>query len=59
DEDQYEMQVYPTSLLPTTPAGKLATVTEMLDKGLIPKEHALKLLSFPDVEAVVTLETAA
>jgi hypothetical protein len=58
DESDYVMQAYPTSLLPSTPAGKLQTVEEMLGAGLIAREDALNLLEFPDLESVQSLQNA-
>lgn len=35
DDDSYIMQVFPTSILPSTPAGKLQTVQELMQAGFI------------------------
>jgi len=55
------MQVWPVNLLPDTPAGKVAQVKELAQA--MPEQmqpHILKLLTgIPDVEKVVSLETAA
>jgi len=59
DADEYVMQIWPVSSLPSTPAGKLQTIQEMLQAGLIPQEDAVKLLDFPDLEAVNNQLTAA
>lgn len=53
----------PVSALPSTTPGKIQTITEMIKGGLLPPEEvqgglALKLLNFPDLEKVVTMETA-
>lgn len=58
DEDKYVMQVFPTSLLPSTPAGKLQTVNELTQSGYVDKEKAMELLDFPDVEEFTSLATA-
>jgi hypothetical protein len=58
DNDAYDMQVFPVSLLPTTPQGRMETVQEMLDKGLISPEAGKRLLDFPDLEEFNSLETA-
>jgi hypothetical protein len=58
-ENQYIMQVFPTSLLPVTPAARLQTVEEMMRTGLLGREDGLALLDFPDLEGVQSLETAA
>lgn len=49
-------QVYPTSYLPSTPAGRVATVQEWISTGLIDKSTGLYLIDFPDVEAQASLE---
>lgn len=59
DRDAYELQVFPTSYLPYTPTGRLATVQEMLEAGFIDRKQAVLLLSFPDLDQFVSLETAA
>lgn len=59
DRDQYEMAVFPVNLLPSTPAGKLATIQEMIQAGLIPQEQAIELLDFPDLDKFMSLQTAA
>jgi hypothetical protein len=51
DEDQYYMKAYPTSLLPTTPEGKLQKVQELTQAGFFPKDVAFDLLDFPDIES--------
>tara|TARA_R100000951_G_scaffold99916_2_gene90485 strand:+ start:6866 stop:8680 length:1815 start_codon:yes stop_codon:yes gene_type:complete len=57
--DQYVMKVYPTSLLPTTPAAKLQKVIEMVQAGMIDNQEARGLLDYPDLEAVNQLATAS
>lgn len=59
DEDQYSMRVFPASILPTTPAGRLERVTELIQAGFIQKEQALSLLDFPDLESFTSLQNAA
>lgn len=59
DRDQYELQVFPTSALPSTPAGRLATVEEMANAGFIDEEEARDLIRFPDLGKELSLESAA
>lgn len=59
DEDEFSMKIFPVSLLPTTPAGKLQTVQELVQAGLIDQDRALALLDFPDLEGFLSLRTAA
>jgi len=58
EEDQYVMQIYPTSLLSSTPAAKLQTIQEMAQTGLLNPTEARALLDYPDLEAVNQLATA-
>ena len=58
-EDQYVMKIYPTSLLPTTPAAKLQKVIEMRQAGMLSQEESRGLLDYPDIEAVNSMATAA
>ena len=58
-KDQYVMKIYPTSLLPTTPAAKLQKVIEMVQAGMITQQEARGLLDYPDLESVNQLATAA
>lgn len=50
-DDMYVIRVYPTSLLPSTPAGKLAWAQDMIESKMIPAEDALDIVDFPDTEA--------
>ena len=55
---EYVMQVYPTSMLPKTPAGRLAYVQEMLAAGLLEPQEGLSLLEFPDVSEITENKNA-
>ena len=61
DKTKYVLQVWPTNLLPDSPAGKVAQIKELAQA--LPEQiqpHVLKLMTgIPDVEKVVSLETAA
>lgn len=57
-DDQYMMQVFPTSALSQTPAARLQEVQELMQAGLIGKEDGMKLLDFPDLKAMYNLENA-
>lgn len=59
EEDQYVMKVWPVSLLPSSPAGKLNKVQEMMQAGFFDREDAIALLDFPDTEQVTSLITAS
>ena len=58
DQDDYVMQCFPTSMLPKTPAGRLAYVQEMLGAQLITPEEGLSLLDFPDTEKITSLKVS-
>ncbi len=57
-EDSYVLGAYPTSLLPSEPAGKLATTIEMAQAQLITPQQATQLLDFPDIKQVVNIQNA-
>lgn len=59
ERDQYEIQIFPTSSLPFEPAGRLATVEEMMRAQLVTPEQGKALLNFPDLEQFQSLESAA
>ena len=59
ERNEYVMKVYPTSLLPTTPAAKLQKVIEMLQAGMLTQQEARALLDYPDLEAVNNMATAS
>jgi len=59
DESNYVMKVFPTSALPSTPAGKLSSVTELVQAGFIDRDMAMSLLDFPDLEAFNSLQNAS
>lgn len=50
-EDEYAIRVHPTSMLPSTPAGRLAWAQDMINSGAIPPEDVLDIVDFPDTEA--------
>lgn len=58
DEDKYLMQMFPTSALSQSPAGRLQDVQELLQAGFIAKEDAMKLLNFPDLDAFYNMQNA-
>ena len=58
DEEDYICRPVPTGFLPSTPAGKLQTIEEMLGAGLLGKEEAMLLLDYPDLERANMLNNA-
>lgn len=59
EDDQYRLKVFPVSSLPRSPAGRLASVQEMMSANLITREEGLKLLEFPDLDDTLALENAS
>jgi hypothetical protein len=58
-DDQFDMQVFPVSLLPTTPAGRYEAVVDLANNQLITPDQAKRLLDFPDIEQEMTLDLAS
>lgn len=58
-QDEYAIQIFPTSSLSKTPSGRLQDVQELLQAGFISREDGLKLLDFPDLDAVLNIQNAA
>jgi hypothetical protein len=58
ENDEYVMKAYPVSSLPQTPEGRLQTITEYMQAGLMSPRTGRKLLDFPDLEAVEDLANA-
>lgn len=50
DEDSYVMQMFPTSMLPSTPTGRLQFAQEMIQSGIIESSEVLDILGFPDTD---------
>lgn len=51
ENDAFVMQIFPVSSLPTEPAGRLQTVTEMVQAGWLTPRQGRRLMNFPDLEA--------
>lgn len=58
DDDEFVLQVYPVSKLPSDPEGKLATIQEMMQAGLIDAQAGRRLLDYPDLDAEENLANA-
>jgi hypothetical protein len=58
-DDEYVMQCFPVSSLPHDPAGRLQTVQEYAQAGYLSPRQARRLLDFPDLEQVESLQNAA
>lgn len=58
DKDKYSMRVWPTSLLPDTPAGKLQTIKELAEISPELQRYVMHLLDVPDLEDIRSLINA-
>lgn len=59
EEGTYQIQCYPVSSLPDTPAARIQMLDEWLNAGLIDAVQYRRLLDAPDLEAETKLLTAA
>jgi hypothetical protein len=59
EEDAYVLRCFAANILPTTPAGRLQKVQELVQAGWLSKELGRKLLDFPDVEAAMKQELSS
>jgi len=57
-KDKRVVRPHPSNILPSTPAGKLQTVQELVQAGFFDKDEALDLLDYPDLKKVKRLKTA-
>lgn len=57
--DQYELQAFPTSLLPRTPEGQLQSAQELINSGFMPKDVALGQLRIPNLNSWIEEQTAS
>lgn len=59
-EHPFDIQTFPTSQLPDTPAGRIQTITEYIQNQWISKERGMELLNLdPDLEQEVNIQTAS
>lgn len=58
DEDGFIIQVWPESVLPTTPAARIQHVQSLADAGWVDRTEARRLLNMPDLTAEDDLATA-
>lgn len=59
EKDDYIMQMFPVSSLPSTPGARLQRVEELRAGGYIDMPTAKRLLDFPDVDTEMNLANAA
>lgn len=58
-DDQFNMDCFPVSKLPTTPEGRLAFVTELAQAGYIQQSQVIELMDMPDVENYFSLTNSS
>lgn len=59
-ENPYDIQTFPVSQLPDTPAGRIQTISEYIQNQWISKERGMELLNLdPDLEGEINLQTAS
>jgi hypothetical protein len=58
EEDEYVMKIFPVSSLPNDPAGRLQTIQEYMQAGLLTPRAGKRLLDFPDLEQVEDLQNS-
>lgn len=58
-DEQFDMDIFPTSMLPKTPAARFAQIDEWVQAGYLSKEEGMNLMDMPDLEDATTLITAA
>lgn len=59
-DNPYDIQTFPVSQLPDTPAGRIQTITEYIQNQWISKERGMELLNLdPDLEQEVNLQTSS
>lgn len=59
ERDQYVLQMFPVSSLPSTPAARLQRVEELRAGGYIDMPTAKRLLDFPDIDAEMNLANSS
>lgn len=58
-EDPFIIQCFTESSLPRTPAGRIATVTEQVQAGMLTVKEGRRLMKFPDLEENEKLDNAS
>ncbi len=58
-KDPFVIKCFTESSLPRTPAGRMATVTEQVQAGMLTLREGRRLLKFPDLEANEQLDNAS
>ena len=59
EQEEYSLQMFPVSSLPSTPAGRLQTVQDLIAGGFVTRRQGRRLLDMPDLELSEALAQAA
>ena len=57
-EEMEDMQVYPTNMIPETPAGQLAAAKEMIESGMMTPDQFISQLDAPDMKGFMSSITS-
>ena len=57
-KDEFALKVYPTSTMPKTPEGRISTLGNIIQGGLMDHPELLGLLGFPDLDAMLDMINA-
>lgn len=57
-EDEYINKMFPISSLPSDPAGRLQTIQEYIQAGMLSPRAGKRLLDFPDLESAEQMDNA-
>jgi hypothetical protein len=58
EDDEFVLQIYPVSKLPQDPEGRLSSIQEMMQSGLLTPDGGRRLLDYPDLDAEEGLANA-
>ena len=58
-KDPFVIQCFTESALPRTPAGRIQTVTELVQAGMLTIQEGMRLMRFPDLEQNEQLDNAS
>lgn len=58
EENVYELQIMPTSMIPTTPTGKIALAEDLARIGFVDPEELLEIIEMPDTERLTQRKLA-
>jgi hypothetical protein len=58
EEEDYILKMFPVSNLPSDPEGRLQTIQEYMQAGLLNPRTGRRLMDFPDLESIETLQNA-